>query len=277
MTHIIPGLQKILAKLLPASKESPETKNSSSTSANDSAIELRNRSSSSSSTDFVKTKEPVPQWQSIVDNLGGQSVITGMMTLKDCNQAITIDAAILLPYARGDVKICLNAIFWASCAFSICTGVYLWFSARYALAYGIIMATSLIFQVTQYIYFVLRVYRKARKLTKAAAEHKTLLIDPPSGTKAPPPSPSIQRAVRHGRDTDPQDYMMSGARSDSPESIPEPILDEATNRIIDALRLPRRRQTFEAFDEELVPIARRPRRLDTEANIGAQRPAGRGL
>jgi len=198
-----------------------------------------------------------------------------MMALEDCNQAITIDAAVLLPYTRRDVKTCLNAIFWVSCAFSICTGVLLWFNTLYALAYGFIMATSLIFQVTNYIYFVLRVYQKAWRLTKAAKEQ---LIDPASGTKAPPPTSSIQRAVWHDRVTDPQDYMMSGARSDSPESIPEPILDEGTNRIIDALRLPRRRQTFEAFDEELMPIVvRRPRRLDTEANIGAERSVGRGM
>jgi hypothetical protein len=221
----------------------------------ESGLEMTNLQQDRSSSRSGNAMTPIPrEFMAVIQNgrTGREERgISGFVILESSMQAIAFDPRMLSQYSRKDVKIVLSLVFFLSATIALSTGIVLWINSLYGIMWTILTIGGLFKQVGEYLYFVLTVVRKARRF-----KEKPYIERPVGGTRAPPPSIN---------DAQTQVEPQSVSESSEPAFDPRDRID--ADRIINALP-PRRRQTFEAADEDGDDAPRQPTRTDTEANIG---------
>lgn len=181
------------------------------------------------------------------------------------------------PYSRKDARVYLSVMFWVAAAIGISTGILLWIIPLYGILWTVFAFLDAFIQVTPYFRFFIITMKKVHVLKKtlrdANTAHIVTMFKPPRGTRAPPSSlydsgalvEDTQSVDRSHSIKDDQLIISQASNLRSHEMVGEPMFDEYTNQVIDALQAPRRRETFEAQGDDLGVLERRFRRVDTES------------
>jgi hypothetical protein len=180
-------------------------------------------------------------------------------------------------YSRKDARVYLSVMFWIAALVGVSTGILLWIIPLYGILWIAFASLSACIQVVPYVKFFFETMEKVqglkRKLRDTNTAYIVTLFMPPGGTRAPPSSlyasevlaedaPSVNQLQSTNNR---QSTISEMSSSHSHETTTEPVFDEYTDRIINNLHAPRRRETFEAEGDDLDVWESRFRRVDTES------------
>jgi hypothetical protein len=241
------------------SQKTARQQNSMQEASSESGLEMVNMQQARNSSITGATMAPISSdFMAVIQSgrSGGEQreISSGFVMLENSMQAIALDPRMVSQYSRKDVKIILDTIFFLSAAIAASAGIVLWINSLYGITWTILTLGGLFMRALEYFYFVLTVVQKARIFKK-----KPGMVNLTGGRRAPPSS------INDGPDSDPEVEPRSVSDSSEPVFDPQDRVD--ADRSINALP-PRRRQTFEAPNEDAGDTPRHPARTDTEANIG---------